>query len=187
MKFTTTERPSLETVLTRSAAVSGLSMSVMPSIASEAAHDVAHGGGDLADHRRALALDEHLLAGLLGEARGRDEHVAALGLAAARRGLVDLVLADPPADDGGEDDEHDPAEDGRLAVLRAPSTGSCREIAGLIRTCAPSGRRGRTASSLPATPSARPGCSQASRVTLVPGAQEEPHRARGPGPRRPGR
>ena len=50
----------------------------------QAADDVRDGGG----HRdRRLALDEHLLAGLLGEARGLDEHVAALGLAVARRRL----------------------------------------------------------------------------------------------------
>ncbi len=81
----------------------------------------------------ALALDQHQLARLVGEAGGRDDHVAALGLAAARRRLVDLVQADPAADDGGEDDEQDPAEDRGLAVLRAPATGSGGEIAGLIQ------------------------------------------------------
>ena len=132
-KFTTTERPSLETVLTRAAGSSGLSISVMPSIRAEAAHDVLHGGGHLriVGPGGALALHEHLLAGLVGEARGLDDHVAALGLAAALRRLVDLVQADPAADDGGEHDEQDPAEDGRLAVLRAPSTGACCEVAGL--------------------------------------------------------
>ena len=132
-KFTTTERPSLETVLARVAGSSGLSISVMPSICSRPAHDVLHGGGHLriAGLDRALALHEHLLAGLVGEARGLDDHVAAHGLAVALRRLVDVVQADLAADDGGEDDEQDPAEDGRLAVLRAPSTGARCEIAGL--------------------------------------------------------
>ena len=91
----------------------------------EPAHHVPHGGG------RALALDEHLLAGLLGEARGLDDHVAALGLAAAGRRLVEVVLADLAADHDGEDDEHDPSEDGRPAVLGAPTTNSCGDVAGL--------------------------------------------------------
>jgi hypothetical protein len=99
---------------------------------SEPAHDVLHGRGDLRIIR-ALALDEHLLARLIREPGGRDEHVAPLGLAAARRRLVDLVQPDPSADDGGEHDEQDPAEDGRLAMLRAPSTGSRGEITGLIQ------------------------------------------------------
>jgi hypothetical protein len=72
-----------------------------------------------------------------GEARGLDDHVAALGLAIARRRLVEVVLADLAAQDGGEDDEGDPAEDGCPTVLRAPSTGSRREIAGLHQTVAP--------------------------------------------------
>ena len=99
---------------------------------AESAHDVLDGRGDLRVID-ALALDQHLLAGLVGETGGRDEHVAPLGLAAAGRRLVDLVQADPSADDGGEHDEQDPAEDGRLAVLRAPSTGSRGEITGLIQ------------------------------------------------------
>ena len=102
---------------------------------AEAAHDVLDGRGDLriVSLDRALALDQHLLAGLVGEPGGRDDHVAALGLAAARLGVVDRVQPDPPADDGGEHDEQDPADDGQLAVLRAPSTGSRREITGLIQ------------------------------------------------------
>jgi hypothetical protein len=45
----------------------------------EPAHDILHGRGDrwIAGLRRALALDQHLLAGLLGEAGGIDDHVAA--------------------------------------------------------------------------------------------------------------
>ncbi len=53
----------------------------------QAPHDVLHGGRHLriAGLDRALALHEHLLAGLIGEARGLDDHVAPLGLAAAGR------------------------------------------------------------------------------------------------------
>jgi hypothetical protein len=100
-KFTTTERPSFD--------------------------DVPHG-------RRPLglgALDEHLLAGLLGEAGGLQRHVAALGLAAAPCGLVEVVLADLAADGHGEDDEEDPAEDRRPAVLCTPPADARREVPGL--------------------------------------------------------
>jgi hypothetical protein len=88
----------------------------------EAAHDVPHGGRHLwiIGRDRALALHEHLLAGLVGEARGLDDHVAALGLAVAGRRLVEVVVADLAADDDGEDDEQDPADDRRLAVVGAP-------------------------------------------------------------------
>ena len=81
-------------------ASSGLSISVTPSIRLEAADDVLDGGGDLriVGLDRALALHEHLLAGLVGEARAVDDHVAALGLAAARRRVVEVVLADLAAD-----------------------------------------------------------------------------------------
>ena len=96
----------------------------------EPEHDVLDGGHDLriAD---TVALHEHPLTGLLGEAGGVDDHVAALGLAVALRRFVDVVLADLAAEDGGQDDERDPAEDGRLAVLRTPTTGTSREVPGL--------------------------------------------------------
>ena len=125
----------------------------------QAAHDVLHGGRHLriAGLDRALALHEHLLAGLVGEACGLDDHVAAHGLAVALRRLVDVVQADLAADDGGEDDEQDPAEDGRLAVLGAPSTGARCEVAGLHQDWAPSKGAGRTASSLPARSPAQVG------------------------------
>src|SRR3954449_1519624 len=42
-------------------------------------HDVLHGGAPL---RRVRSLHEHALVGLLGEVRGLDDHVAALGLTA---------------------------------------------------------------------------------------------------------
>ena len=120
-------------VLARSAGSSGLSISVTPSIRSRrlTTSRTAAVTCRIAGLDRALALHEHLLAGLLGEAGGLDDHVAALGLAAARRRLVEVVLADLAADDGGEDDEQDPAEDGGLAVLGAPSTGACCEVARL--------------------------------------------------------
>ena len=104
----------------------------------EAAHDVPHGGGHLRI-AGALALHEHLLARLLGEAGGLDDHVAALGLAAAGRRLVEVVLADLAADDDGEDDEQDPADDGRLAVLGAPSTDARCEVLRLHRRLLRSG------------------------------------------------
>jgi hypothetical protein len=76
--------------------------------ALQACHDVPHGGGG----RARFALDEHLLARPVGEAGGLDDHVAAVGLAAARGRLVEIVVADPAADHDGEDDERDPAQDG---------------------------------------------------------------------------
>jgi hypothetical protein len=62
------------------------------------------------------------------EAGGLDDHVAALGLAAAPRRLVEVLLPDLAPEHGGEDDEQDPAEDGGLAVLGAPSTGARCEV-----------------------------------------------------------
>jgi hypothetical protein len=96
----------------------------------EPARDVPHGGGH-GGSVGALALDEHLLLGLLREAGGLDDHVAALGLAAAGRRFLEVVLADLAADHDGEDDEHDPSEDRCLPMLGAPTTDTCGEIAGL--------------------------------------------------------
>ena len=129
-KFTTTERPSLETVLTRVAGSSGLSISVMPSIRSRRLTTslTAAVTSRIAGPDGALALHEHLLARLLGEARGLDDHVAALGLAAAPRRLVEVVLADLAADTAARTTNSDPAEDGRPAVLGAPSTGTRCEV-----------------------------------------------------------
>ena len=123
VKFTSTERPSLETVLARSSALSGLSMSETPLICAEAVDDVLDGGGDLrtVGLDRALALDQHALADLVGVVRVVDDHVVALGLAVAHLRRLEVLLADLAADHGGEDDEEDPAEDGCLAVRRAPS------------------------------------------------------------------
>jgi hypothetical protein len=70
----------------------------------------------------ALTLDEHLLSRPVGEAGCLDDHVAALGLPAPPRRVVEVVLPDLAAEHGGEHDEQDPAEDGRLAVLCTPST-----------------------------------------------------------------
>ena len=70
-------------------ASSGLSISVTPSIRSRRL-TTSRTAAVTAGSPDALALHEHLLAGLLGEARGLDDHVAALGLAAARRRLVEL-------------------------------------------------------------------------------------------------
>jgi hypothetical protein len=92
----------------------------------QAPHDVLDSGGDLRV-AGSLALDEHLLARAVREAGG-DEHVGALGFAAAGRGLVEIVLADLAAYHDGEDDEQDPADDGCLAVMGAPSTEPCREV-----------------------------------------------------------
>ena len=105
-------------------------MSVTPSIALQPPHDVLDGGGDVR-LVGALALHEHLLGRAVGEAGGVHDHVAALGLSAARRRLVEIVLADLAADHDGQDDEHDPADHGGLAVLGAPSTDACREVMSL--------------------------------------------------------
>ena len=117
MKLTATERPSSETVLAPVRRVERTLDAGDTRDGGETADDVLHRGGDLGVARldRALALDEHLLAGLLGEVGRLDEHVAALGLAAAGRRLVDLVDPDPPADHGGQHDEH---HQPRIAVLR---------------------------------------------------------------------
>jgi hypothetical protein len=96
----------------------------------QAPHDVLHGGGHLrlAGLDRALALHQHLLPGLLGEAGGLDDHVAALGLAITRRRLVEVVLADLAADRDGEDDEQDPPENGGPAVPGAPAADARCEV-----------------------------------------------------------
>ena len=90
----------------------------------QAAHDVSDRGGQL----RIVPLDEHPLAGLVGKARGFDEHVAALGLAVARGRRLEVVLTNAATEHGGEDDEGNPSEDRGLAVLRAPPAHSSREI-----------------------------------------------------------
>src|SRR5205085_161485 len=72
--------------------------------APETARDVVRGGGPL---RTVSTLYEDALGGLLREG-GLDDHVAALGLAAAAGRIVDAVLPDLATDDGGEDDEQDP-------------------------------------------------------------------------------
>ncbi len=133
VKFTTTERPSFETVSARWLASSGLSMSRDAVDLPEATDDVLHGGGHfrIAGLDRALALDEDALADGLGEAGVGDDHVAALGLAVAHRRRLEVLLADLAADHGGEDDEEDPADDGGLAVGGTPSAGACREVARL--------------------------------------------------------
>ena len=88
----------------------------------EAMDDVLHRGGDLriVGLDRALALDEHALADLVGEVRVVDDGVVLLGLAVAHLGRLEVLLADLAADHGREDDEEDPAEDGGLAMLRRP-------------------------------------------------------------------
>src|SRR5204863_1512968 len=92
----------------------------------QALDDVPHSGGDprSVGLDRSLALHQDLLAGLLGEARGLHDHVAALGLAVAGGRLVEIVLTDLAADEDGQDDEDDPAHDSGLAVVGTPSTGA---------------------------------------------------------------
>jgi hypothetical protein len=90
--LTTTERPSLGD---GGGAVGGVERA--PDVrhgadAPQATHDVVHGGDDLRV-AGSLALHEHLLDRTVGEA-GFDDHVAALGLAAAGRRLVEIALAD---------------------------------------------------------------------------------------------
>ena len=110
----------------------------------QASDDVPDGRGGLRmlGGDGALALHEHLLAGPVGEAGGLDDHVAALGLAAAPRRVVEVVLPDLAAEHGGEHDEQDPAEDGRLAVLGTPSTKARCGVARLHLRSPPSGSYG---------------------------------------------
>ena len=94
VKFTTTERPSAETVLTRSPGRAGSRCRRGPSIRRRRRTTSADRRGDLG-LIGALALHEDLLAGLLGEARGVDDHVAALGLAVARGRIIDACSGRP--------------------------------------------------------------------------------------------
>ena len=100
---------------------------------AEAVDDVLDCGGDLriVGLDRALALDQDALADLVGIVRVVDDDVVALGLAVAHLRRLEVLLADLAADDGGEDDEEDPADDGCLAMRRAPSAGARREVPGL--------------------------------------------------------
>ncbi len=134
----------------------------------EPAHDVLHRGGDrrIIGLDRALALDEHALADRLGEARVVDDHRAALGLAVAARRLLEVLLADLAADEGGEDDEEDPADDGRLAVGGTPSAGACREVARLHG--APGKGFEGDRCSLPAGPASLPGGLAGVRLPIKP-------------------
>ena len=127
-KLTSTERPSSET-LPAFSGTSGLSTSLTPFVASSLVDDVVDRGGELriTDLEPVLALDEHGLAGLVGEAGGLDDLVAALGLAVAGVLVGERLVPDHPAEHGGEDHEGEPAEDGLLAVLRAPAAGARSE------------------------------------------------------------
>jgi len=118
----------------------------------EALYDVRDGGGDLRITAldRALALDEDLLARGVREVGGVHQHLGALRLAVAHLGGRQLLLADLRAADGGDHDEEYPAEDGDLAVLRAPSAGAPGEVSRVhARDC-------------PSQPGARPTGLQAS-------------------------
>jgi len=104
----------------------------------EAPGDVCDGGGEARVRRaqRAPALHEHLLARLVGEARGLDRLLGGARLAVGRRGVLELALADEVAGDGRQHDEGDPAEDRLLAVAGAPATRAGSEVlthAGLLR------------------------------------------------------
>ena len=131
LKLTTTERPSSETVSARSALFSGLWMSVTPSIALEALHGVLDGGGDLRSVGldRALALDQDLLADGLGEVGGLHDLHGALGLAVAHLSRRQVLHGEALAGEGGDDDEEDPADDGGLSMLRAPTSGASSQVA----------------------------------------------------------
>ena len=96
----------------------------------ELRHDVVDRGGELrvAVRGLALALHEHLLAGLLREACSRDGLVGGARLAVAHVLVRQVVHTDGAADEGGEDDEEDPTEDRALAVLCAPATGAGSEV-----------------------------------------------------------
>ena len=73
------------------------------------------------------ALDHDRLVHLLGVGPV-DDHGGLAGLADARLGLAQGVGADVAADHEGEDHERDPAEDGGLAVFRAPVAGASGDV-----------------------------------------------------------
>jgi hypothetical protein len=99
----------------------------------EARHHVLDGGVErgIADLDRALALHEHLLVRGLGEVGGGDRAVGDLGRAVAVVLVGDRALADGAAEHEGDDDEREPAEDRRLAVLGAPAARAGRDVRGL--------------------------------------------------------
>ena len=75
---------------------------------------------DCSEHHLALLLDA--LAVLVdGEAGVRDDPVGGAGLADVGVVLVDLLRADLHADEDGQDDEGEPAEDGGLPVASRSS------------------------------------------------------------------
>ena len=74
-----------------------------------------------------VALDEDALAGRPFEVVVEDL-VDAAGLAHARGGLLDLLGPADNAEREGDEDEAEPAEDGGLAVLRAPTPHPAGEI-----------------------------------------------------------
>ena len=79
---------------------------------------------------RSAALDEHLLACMVGEATGDD----LVGATAFPRAEILVALVDHAgrrADEDGRDDERQPAEDRGLAVSSAPPPGAGRKV-GLV-------------------------------------------------------
>jgi len=100
----------------------------------QAADDVLHGSGDpglTGPGGGTLALHEHLLGHLLRKV-GRGDHVlAALGLAVAGFGLLQIRLANAAADHRGDDDEGDPAEDRGPAVRCTPTAGTRCKVVGV--------------------------------------------------------
>ncbi len=81
----------------------------------------------LDEHHLALHLD--VLAVLVEvEARVVDDPIGGAGLADVRVVLVDALGADLHAQEGSDDDEREPAEDGCLPVARAPATHPGREV-----------------------------------------------------------
>ena len=132
-KFTTTERPSSETVFARAAGSSGLSISVTPSIRSRR----------LTTSRTAAVTS--------GSPASTDPLPCTSTCSPARSGKpAALTIMSPRLDSplpraessrsfwptlpprtAARTTNSDPAEDGRLAVLGAPSTGTRCEVAGL--------------------------------------------------------
>jgi hypothetical protein len=99
--------------------------------ALEPGDDVAHGGRErrVARADGPAALDQDLLADLVGKAGVRDGPVGHLGGAVPRVLRVEGPHPHRSAEDGGEQDEGEPAEDGLLAMGGAPAAHPGREVA----------------------------------------------------------
>ena len=151
---------------------SGLSISVTPLIASRRLHDVLDRGGDLGSPTPLpwMSTCSPACSGKPAAATIMSPRLDS-PLPAADSSIVFWPTLPPRTVARTTND--DPAEDGRLAMLRAPSTGACREVAGLHQRGAPSKGAGAATSRLPAPGGSlagagrRPASGQASNAWVV--------------------